>query len=297
MSVERFTQIEIPVRSYDLALTLQSGQAFRWQQVRDGWEGVIGSRWVRLEPSPGNIGALAAGASQDWSWLTGYLQTDVDLEPILASFPSDEPMRASVAAGRGLRLLRQDPWECLASFILSSCKRIVQIEQIVALLCARFGKPVTVPPGHAEVFAFPSPDRLAGCSEAELRACKMGWRAVGLGETSRRVASGEVNLGRLRFCSMQEARRELMRLPGVGPKVANCVLLFAYGCQEAFPVDVWVRKALRHLYFRGRRSSPAQLRRFAETHFGPNAGYAQQYLFHYMRTLGKLEAPGLKNRR
>ncbi|PYJ01255.1 MAG: hypothetical protein DME25_18510, partial [Verrucomicrobia bacterium] len=105
--------------------------------------------------------------------------------------------------------------------------------------------------------------------------------------TARQVAGGQLDLHGLYHCPVEEARRRLTQLPGVGPKIANCVLLFAYGFQQAFPVDVWVMKALRQLYFPQRRPSPACLRHFVQTHFGANAGYAQQYLFHYMRTRGR----------
>jgi N-glycosylase/DNA lyase len=199
-------------------------------------------------------------------------------------------MRTAVAACRGLRLLRQDPWECLASFILSSTKQIVQIQQIVAVLCERFGAPLVVPPGHPPVYSFPTPDRLAAASEAELRACKMGFRAPNLRATAQAVAKGSINLNSLHTRTADEARRELVNLPGVGNKIANCVLLFAYGFQEAFPVDVWILKALRHLYFPKRRPRPRRLLRFTATHFGPNAGYAQQYLFHYMRQRSRKSA-------
>jgi N-glycosylase/DNA lyase len=274
----------IAARDYDLAATLTSGQAFRWKPRDGAWEGVVGSRWVRLRQREGGVEAETAKPVADWAWLTDYLQSDLDLGSIVLTFPDDSAMRASVAACRGLRLLRQEPWECLASFILSSTKQIVQIEQIVALLCSRFGAPLAVPAGREPVHAFPSADRLAAASEAELRACKMGFRAPNLLATARRVAGGELNLHGLQSRSVHEARAALVDLPGVGEKIANCVLLFAYGFQEAFPVDVWVRKAIRQLYFPKRRPTPQRLRRFVGTYFGPNAGYAQQYLFHFVRT-------------
>ena len=278
------TSCFIAVHAYDLAATLRSGQAFRWA-LRDGaWEGVVGSRWVRVRQRDAGVEAETAAPVADWRWLMDYLQSDLDLGSVLLTFPDDEPMRASIAACRGLRLLRQEPWECLASFILSSTKQIVQIEQIVGLLCARFGAPVAVPAGHEPVHAFPSAGRLATASEAELRACKMGFRAPNLLATSRRVAGGELDLRSLQTRSVPEARAALVALPGVGEKIANCVLLFAYGFQEAFPVDVWVAKAIRQLYFPKRRPTPQRLRRFVGTYFGPNAGYAQQYLFHFVRT-------------
>ena len=321
----------IHVRDYDLAATLTSGQAFRWNQIGDGWEGIVGRRWVRLEIRPNGFIAQTAGDPDDWNWLENYLQTRVDLDSILSSFPDDEPMRAAVDACRGLRLLRQEPWECLASFILSSTKQIVQIRQIVEALCQRYGEPVPTPVGRPAINAFPSAERIAALSEAELRACKMGFRAPKLLATARLVASGAVRLEKLGEVSLTEAspptapgapvshpavrevpietrrigdrrsvgpadadalrgdsplekaRAELLRCPGVGEKIANCVLLFACGFPDAFPVDVWVMKAMRELYFPKRRPQPARLRRFIATHFGPNAGWAQQYLFHYMR--------------
>jgi len=273
-----------PVRDYDLAATLTSGQAFRWAPSDGAWEGVISGRWVRLTVQPAGIAAETAAPVGEWTWLAHYLQTDIELDSVLRSFPDDEPMRASVAACRGLRLLRQDPWECLASFILSSTKQVVQIQQIVALLCERFGSSVAVPSGHAPAYSFPAAERLAGAMEAELRACKMGFRAPYLLAAARRVTGGGLDLRALPSLSVEEARESLMELSGVGEKIANCVLLFAGGFQQAFPVDVWVMKALRQLYFPKRRPRPRRLRRFVATHFGPNAGYAQQYLFHYMRT-------------
>ena len=272
------------LRDYDLAATVTSGQAFRWQSHEQGWVGVIGNHWVRLHQGPGSIIAETAHPVPDWHWLAHYLQADVDWSGVVRTFPDDEPMRAAVAACRGLRLLRQDPWECLASFILSSTKQIVQIRQIVALLCERYGEPLTVAPACPPAFAFPCPARLARATEAELRACKMGFRAPYLLATARLVAGGQFDLARVQSLPLEIARTELMQLPGVGRKIADCVLLFAYGFQSAFPVDVWVIKALRQLYFPRRRVSPPRLHRFAATHFGPCAGYAQQYLFHYMRT-------------
>jgi N-glycosylase/DNA lyase len=309
-------EIYLPVRDYDLAATLDSGQAFRWQPRGDSWLGVIGRCRVRLTPMRDGIRAETAGPVADWQWLRDYLQTDVDLDAVLKTFPDDAPMRNAVAACRGLRILRQDPWECLASFILSSTKQIVQIQQIVTLLCERFGDPVSLSSqkggeGRGEAadyfetqipsprpsprlggareenglgFAFPPAERIARATETELRACKMGFRAPHLLAAARQIADGKLNLERLRHLTLAEARGELMKLRGVGRKIADCVLLFAYGFDGAFPVDVWVERVLREFYFPRRRVSAKRLQHFAATHFGPHAGYAQQYLFHYMRT-------------
>jgi N-glycosylase/DNA lyase len=306
------TKILLRVRDYDLAATLDSGQVFRWREQNGSWNGIVGKHFVRLTQTRDGIRAETAVPVADWKWLRDYLQTDVELAAVLKTFPDDKPMRAAVAACRGLRVLRQDPWECLASFILSSTKQIVQIRQIIVLLCERFGEPVNgtqvgraVPcapliatedaqfphnGAHGVTrptslqFSFPTAERIASTTEAELRACKMGFRAPYLLAAARRTVSGQFGLERLRRLSLVKSREELMKLHGVGDKIADCVLLFAFGFGSAFPVDVWVGRALRELYFPRRRVTAKQLQRFAATHFGPHAGYAQQYLFHYMRT-------------
>ena len=276
----------IPVRDYDLGATLDSGQAFRWRRTGATWQGVLGKHVVRLTSAPGGIQAETAVPTEDWQFLHHFLQTETELAAILKTFPDDAPMRAAVAACPGLRLLRQDPWECLASFILSSTKQIVQIRQIVALLCERFGEPLAALPGmEAEkCYSFPRPEALARAGEAALRECKMGFRAPNLLSAAREIAEGRMDLEMIRTLDYAAARERLMTLRGVGGKIADCVLLFAYGFDSAFPVDVWIERALQELYFPRRRASEKRLRRLAATHFGPHAGYAQQYLFHYMRT-------------
>jgi N-glycosylase/DNA lyase len=272
-----------PVRDYDLNATFTCGQAFRWQREGKGWIGVIGSRWVRLEGGLTSITAETIEAVKDWRWLADYLQLDLDLDAVVRTFPDDEPIRAAVAACRGLRLLRQDPWECLASFILSSTKQILQIQQIISILCERYGQSLAVPRGHKPLCSFPSAVRLAQASEADLRACKMGFRAPFLLETAHRVADGKFDLRTVQALSLEAARAELMTLPGVGRKIADCVLLFGFGRLHAFPIDVWIAKAFRQLYFRRRSVRLLELQQFASSHFGPNAGFVQQYLFHHAR--------------
>ena len=291
------TEILLRVCDYDLAATLDSGQVFRWRQNGNSWEGIVGKHLVRLTQTRDGIRAETAAPVTDWQWLRDFLQTETDLAAVLETFPDDEPMRAAVAACQGLRVLRQEPWECLASFILSSTKQIVQIRQIVSLLCERFGEPICSgglrPPTNKSAQSavtdrrynsFPSPQRLAGLTEADLRGCKMGFRAPNLLAAARQIAGGRLDLEKIRALNYSEARAELMKLRGVGGKIADCVQLFAYGFDSAFPVDVWVERALRQLYFSRRRPTEKRLRHFATTHFGPHAGYAQQYLFHYMRT-------------
>ena len=274
------------VADYDLAATLDCGQAFRWRRQENGWHGVIEGRWVGLRQHADGIAAETCEPQPDWRWLADYLQTEIDYPRVIASLPADAQLQSAVKAHRGLRLLRQPPWECLASFLLSSTKQIVQIRQIIELLCERFGERVASPDGAAPWFAFPTAQRLALASESELRGCKMGFRAAYLSAAACAVARGELELARLQQLPLETARERLMELDGVGEKIADCVLLFACGHEQAFPIDVWVARALRRYYFRGRNIPLPRLRAFAAQHWRGSGGYAQQYLFHYARMAG-----------
>lgn len=244
---------------------------------------MISDRWVRLQQENGGILAECAAPQGCWDWLREYLQTAVDLSPVLSSFPADKIMRQAIESCRGLRLLRQEPWECLASFICSSNKQITQIKQMISLICENFGERTPAPSGCGPVFAFPSPDKLARLSETGLRRCKLGFRAPFLLGAAKAVAGGKLDLRAVALMPYDEARSALMGLHGVGPKIADCVLLFGFGFEEAFPVDVWVRRVLEKLYFQGEIKRPEELRGFVRGHFGPHAGFAQQYLFHFAR--------------
>jgi len=276
-----------PLRDYNLAATLTSGQAFRWREV-DGhentWENIIAGRWIRLSVKGKTLHAQTATLQKDWQWLTDYLQLEVNLKEILAAFPKDDPhLAAARKTCRGLRLLKQDPWETLAGFICSSNKQIVQIQQIIGELCDRFGEPI-----HEGWQTFPTAERLASATEADLRDCRMGYRAKYLHATATMIAANQIDLPAIAGLDYSAALAQLQRLPGIGPKVADCILLFAYAHPQAFPLDTWIIKALRQLYFPRRNPTPKQLRAFIQKHFAPHHGYAQQYLFHHVRTQGGL---------
>ena len=273
------------LRNYDLVATLTSGQAFRWREVNGAWENIVAGRWVRLSVKAKKLHAQTHKPQVDWKWLRDYLQLDIDFKKILAAFPKDDPnLDAAKKTCRGLRLLKQDPWETLAGFICSSNKQIVQIQQIIAALCNRLGKPA---PNNWRTF--PTAARLAAATEDDLRACRMGYRAKYLHRSAQMIATNQLDLAALQSLDYETAKTEIQRLPGIGPKVADCILLFAYGFPEAFPIDTWVLKALHQLYFPSRRPTTKRLQTFIKTHFAPHHGYAQQYLFHHVRTQGGLE--------
>ena len=333
--------IEIPAPDFDLAKTLESGQVFHWEKIGNGFCGTIGEQAVYVEQCEDAFLANVASASsrcleehgQDArATIRRYFALDHPLAEICASFPQDETMKAARDFCRGLRIIRQPKWECLATFICSSMKQIAHIRQISQALRRRFGEPrkiglqrsiqnarggsasllakafgapramlidsasptfVNIELAAATtarstynhtVYTFPSAARLAKSSEKELRECALGYRAKNLLATARLVRLGEVDLGELSSLSDVDLRAKLCGLPGVGAKVANCVMLFAYERLRAFPIDVWIERVLRESYFpRARRLNAARLRTFTQEHFGEHSGYAQQYLFHHAR--------------
>lgn len=270
---------------FDLAATLNCGQVFHWQAAGTGWAGTIGDVPVFLEQRGETVlvGPPAAGAGRG-ARAARYLALDHPLGEMVATFPADPAMRTAAAACRGLRVVRQPAWECLATFITSAMKGVPHIRRMSHLLRRRHGERVGEVAG-VELFAYPTPAVVAGLTEADLRAAGLGWRAPHLLGTARAVRDGAVDLEGLRGLPDAELHRALCGLPGVGPKVANCVGLFAYERLGAFPIDVWIARVLRERYFAGDgRVTLTRLREFAAGYFGPFGGYAQQYLFHHARS-------------
>lgn len=269
----------IPAPIFDLRRTLASGQVFHWIPEGEGasFQGLIGATPVqirqkgdRLWVTPGTEALVAR-----------YFALDHDLGAIYRSFPSNPALSGAMEACHGIRIIRQPLWECLATFLTSSMKQVAHIRQMSHALRMRFGQPV---PGWEKLAAYPEPHRLASASEAALRQCGLGFRAKHLLATAQWIDSGRVDLEAVRQLDDKAALAELCRLPGVGPKIANCVLLFAYERLRAFPIDVWIERVLRNIYFAHKRKPTlGQLQEFAARSFGPYGGYAQQYLFHYAR--------------
>ncbi|HEY3899654.1 MAG TPA: DNA glycosylase [Chthoniobacter sp.] len=269
---------KLAIENFDLTLTLECGQVFHWLREGAGWVGVIGDQPVYVEQQPGKL-LLPAGTEE---LVRRYFALDHPLTEICASFPSDPAMQTAAEFCRGMRIIRQPPWECVATFITSSMKQVAHIAQISHTLRRRYGKRIDW--NGRELFAYPTPEALARLREEDLRACALGYRAKNLLGAARMIAAGEVDLLAIAGLDDDAARTELCRLPGVGEKVANCALLFGFERVRAFPIDVWIERALREIYFpRKRRVTAGLLRDFSATYFGPYGGYAQQYLFHHSR--------------
>src|SRR5437773_8895069 len=282
--------VEISAPEFDLAMTLNSGQVFHWQKVGDGFVGAIGERSMYVEQS-GNVLRVRDGEPPSPTRgprplpgiVASYFALDHPLAESCDSFPKDPVMNAARKFCHGLRIIRQPKWECLATFICSSMKQVAHIRQISLALRKRFGERRKI--GDQLVYTFASPRQLAQASENELLDCKLGYRAKNLRATARLVSSGQADVEGWSALSDAELRKQLCALPGVGPKIANCVMLFAYERLRAFPIDVWIERVLRQHYFSRRgRVSAQRLRQFSETYFGEHGGYAQQYLFHQARS-------------
>ena len=280
---------KIPALDFDLAMTLDSGQVFHWERQGAGFLGAIGDAALFVEQrgdvliaTAESLGVECFKQSRLRELVGNYFALDHSLPEICASFPEDAAMDAAKEFCRGLRILRQPKWECLATFICSSMKQVTHIRQISKKLRQRFGQARQID-GNL-VYTFPSAETIAGSSEKELRKCALGYRAKNLLATAQRVASREVNLEKIAILSDTDLRVELCNLAGVGAKVANCVILFAYERLRAFPIDVWIERVLRQTYFpKARKLNAGRLRTFTERYFGDHGGYAQQYLFHHAR--------------
>lgn len=265
----------VRTRDFDLAKTLDSGQVFRYYKHGDGF--VVAHRdkvfFVRQD------GDILHYQGVNESFITHFFRLDEHHEKILDAINKDIFVNEAIKNHRGLRILRQDPWECLVSFVCSSASNIPKIRMNVDHLCRHFGAATSF---KGDVFfTFPSPGDLI--DHDKIRSSKTGFRSMYLHKINSLVDGDYFR--NLKNMSHDEARKALIKLPGVGVKVADCVLLFSLGFDAAFPIDTWVQKVMQDLYFPHKRVSAQEMQEFAIDYFGRHAGYAQQYLFHWRRNL------------
>ena len=288
--------LNVPAPDFDLAMTLNSGQVFHWERIGKGFVGTIGDSPIYVEQRKNALIARTNEGKLDGlkpsnlrRIVTKYFALDHPLADIYASFPDDPIMNAARDFCRGLRIIRQPKWECLAIFICSSMKQVAHIRQISLALRRRFGDSRSVC-GHV-AYTFPKPQQIARATENDLRECALGYRAKNLLATARLVSSGKCDLETRSALSDIALRENLCSLPGVGAKIANCVMLFAFERLRAFPIDVWIERVLKQQYFPRRKTvTQLRLREFSENYFGEHGGYAQQYLFHHARTAARAPA-------
>lgn len=270
----------------DLAVTMDSGQVFRWQFHAGGYWGVIGEYAYRLSQEEGGLRVLSSASSEAAAVaaLGAFLRLEDDYAGLCRELAQDRPLGQAIARYPGLRLLRQDPWECLASFICSQVSNIPRISQNLRAIAHAFGQPVTLD-GHT-LYQFPSAGRLAQAGEGALFQLGLGFRATYLAAAAETVAAGRLDLAALRNAPYQEAKEALLEIKGIGEKVADCALVFSLDKLEAFPLDRWVRRAVAGWYGQPESARYADVLAWAQARWGQQCGYVQQFLFHYRRLLG-----------
>ncbi|MBR3594266.1 MAG: DNA-3-methyladenine glycosylase 2 family protein [Clostridia bacterium] len=251
---------------FSLAETLDCGQAFRWSEKDGVWQAVVGNKLRRISQEGDTITIFDCDKEEFETFYTPYFDLDRDYGEIVKAVSQNEVFMKAVAVAGGIRILRQDPWETLCSFIISQNNNIPRIKGIIDRLCENFGNKT------CGGYTFPSAEKIAALSLEDLSPLRSGFRAKYILDAARKFASGEVSSDRINALSTDEARAELMKIYGVGEKVADCTLLFGFGRIDAFPKDVWIKRAMAVL-FDGVLPECAV----------PFAGIAQQYLFHYAR--------------
>jgi len=267
---------------FSLDLTLGCGQAFRWDKGEDGWwSGVADGQAIRCRLKAGTLSFEGTNAA----YIRHYFSLDTDLNEILDAIDCDPFIHAAIDRSIGLRLVRQPPWECLCSYICATNTNIPSVRRRIALLSEQFGEKITC--SGISGYAFPGPERIACHDSVEcLSTCKLGYRAPYVFTSSRDAAAQAGWAERIQNLPYEEARHEITKFAGIGPKAADCVLLFAFQKYEAFPVDVWIRRIMREHYLpelpEGAPLSGREydtIRGFARKHFGEYCGYAQEYLY------------------
>ncbi len=279
---------------FDLDFSLCCGQVFRWKKLDGWWYGVVGDRVFKVR----QCGDQLEYVGVDEGFVRYFFGLNDDLALISQCIAKDSHIKAALGKFAGLRIVRQEPWECLIGFICSIQKNIPAIEQMLSKISVKFGEKQIFE--GKDFYLFPTVERLALASENGLRDCGLGFRAKYVQATAQKICNEQIDLLSLKALPYLEARKALLELCGVGLKVADCVLLFSLEKMEAFPVDVWVKRVILNHYA---DQFPAELVKkmqshdsltnaeylkigdFARTYFGAYAGYAQEYLYHYERTL------------
>lgn len=267
-------ELRVPVKCFDLPLTLDCGQAFRWRQEEDGsFKGAAFGKFLHISQETDGTLVFYNTSDEEFNEIwKHYFDLERDYETLCEDFcRSDESLKTAVEAYPGIRILNQEPWEALCSFIISQNNNIPRIKGIVERFCHLLGDPL-----EDGFYSFPTAEKMANLTVEDLAPLRAGFRAKYLLDAARKVCDGTVNLEALPQMDIDEARAELQQICGVGPKVAECVLLYSCGKTEAFPKDIWVKRILEELYPDG----------LPECINGVQ-GIAQQFLFHWRRNKDK----------
>ena len=289
-------RLDQTVTPFNLEHTLKCGQSFRWEKHGDWWYGVVKDKIIKIRQTTDRLQFETFPEKVNIDFVVKYFRLDDDLPYILSKINKDKHISRAIQNFRGLRINRQEPWECLISYICATYKNIPAIKKMILNLSQRFGEKISF--DNHVFYTFPKPKDLAKASLEELKKCKLGFRAKSVLKTSKIIHKKQFKFKPLKEIGYEKAKRELLSLPGVGQKVADCVLLFSLDKLEAFPVDVWMKRIMLEFYNKyfqrvfvkkvtSKKSiTPNEYREinsFGIKHFGEYAGYAQEYLFHYKR--------------
>ena len=285
-------RLDQTVTPFNLEHTLKCGQSFRWEKHGDWWYGVVTDKIITIRQTSDRLQFETFPEKVNIDFVVKYFRLDDDLPYILSKINRDKHISRAIQNFRGLRITRQEPWECLISYICATYKNIPAIKKMILNLSQRFGEKISF--DNHVFYTFPKPKDLANASLEELKKCKLGFRAERVLKTSKIIHNTQFEFKALKEMSYERAKRELLSLPGVGQKVADCVLLFSLDKLEAFPVDVWMKRIMLEFYaeyfqrvFVRKVSSKKsitlneyrEINSFGRKHFGEYAGYAQEYLF------------------
>lgn len=266
------------VKDFEVKHVFDCGQCFRWNEDRDGsYVGVASGRAVRIFKVQEEL-YIKGGIIEDSEFWINYFDLNRDYGQIKELLSKDEILKEAVTHGSGIRILNQEPFETVISFIISSNKRISMIKTAVENICRKYGQEIDFE--SKKYYSFPTPRMLAKAGVEDIVGC--GYRAPYIVETTAAIASDKFMLEKIMELPLEEAHKELNKFKGVGPKVGDCILLFSMKKNGAFPVDVWVKRIMEHFY-NAPDVSLKKIRRFGMEKFGDQAGIAQQYLFYYAR--------------
>jgi len=264
--------------SFDISQILECGQCFRFKKLKEYKYTIIAYKKVlNIEQKGKNIEFYPC-SEQDFKniWIN-YFDLNTDYSKIKQELSKDAVLKKAIEYAPGIRILNQETWECLISFIISQNNRIPMIKQAVRNISKKYGDCI-----EDEFYAFPTLEQLINANEEDLKQCKTGFRAAYILNACNMVKSGEVKLNEFDNMTTEQIRENLMTIKGVGPKISDCVLLFSQGRTEVFPTDVWIKRVMQYFYF-DKEVSIKEIHKLAYEKFGKLAGIAQQYLFNYAR--------------
>lgn len=273
------------VNDFNAKHIFDCGQSFRWNKEGDNsYTGVAFNKVINISSDSDDKKVTILNTSlKDFEgiWFK-YLDLNRNYRDIKRKLSSDSIMKNAIKYGSGIRILNQDPWEILISFIISANNRIPMISKSINLLSEMYGQPISY--NGKTYYSFPTPEGIGSAGISDIEKCRAGFRCKYIKKAAEMVKSGEIDLKDIKEMETHRAREELKRIPGVGAKVADCILLFSMEKHEVYPVDVWVKRVTEHLFLK-KETKVNEIHDYAKGRFGNLAGFAQEYLFYYAREL------------